>query len=190
MCEPWKITFFGWLLELPFLKKIKKKNFYGGEEVENWPAARPFPRGILERSESHLSGLETWSSSPMAARQLAISAVPVRRPQLQGPWESEKGLGQQSSEVQSSLKQALQVWVVLALLRTVRGIACWESHRKRNGQSTLGKEDIWLGQRFEIGNVEIIGWDQSRKALNSSQGIPTLTCRHSVTFGEFWAQEK
>lgn len=46
---------------------------------------------------------------------------------------------------------ALQGWVVLALLRAVRPIACWESHRKRNGQSLLGKaEDIWLGQKFEI----------------------------------------
>lgn len=60
----------------------------------------------------------------MAAKQLAISAVPVRRPQLQGPWESEKGLGQQSSDVQSGLNPALQVWVVLALLRAVKGIAC------------------------------------------------------------------
>lgn len=42
---------------------------------------------------------------------------------------------------------------------------------------------------LRLGNVEIIGWGQIREALNTSQVVPVLACRHWVTSGGFWALE-
>lgn len=53
-----------------------------------------------------------------------------------------------------------------------------------------GEAGIFGQGRFRSGNVEIVGWDQIRKALNATQGVPTLGCRYWVTSGELGAQQR
>lgn len=84
-----------------------------------------------------------------------------------------RGAGLQNSDGGQGTRLT-QNWVVSALLRAVRGYCLLGESQEEEWVSPLGEAQDIRG--LGPGSVESFGWDQTNKALNTSQGVPTLAC--------------